>query len=393
MAAPQSQPGPFAITKGKLIIIASLIFTWWIAFLLPHYTPAIQAGIQSRLDEARKKLPAIKLDWKPAANPRAHYNASKIALIVEHRPIPHLVPQILHMIGVIPPDWRMVFVGSERSTVSISRSVAIKHQQVIGKMDILVLPEPWQIDSKEMIHRLMTDIRFYDEFLPGVEWILRFESDSILCSNSETSLNEWLAWSWAGAPRSVEDRFSGNGGLSLRKVSAIRRVLGFQARFNDTEPEDEWFGKRLWILPGEKVASGVDGALALEDVYVENPMGFHIRDGGKDLKDAIWKNKEQRKKLFNYCPELALIMDMKLERQRCKGDNGESNLSQAQLDAAKRREDDEKRKHEEGERRKQEEKENKKKQEEEQRKAAEAKKAADDKKAEEKKKAEQQQSQ
>lgn len=191
----------------------------------------------------------------------------------------------------------------------------------------------------------MTDLRFYDEFLPGVEWILKYESDSILCANSKSSLNNWLHWSWAGAPRYVtpasrpswdtmltsrsrkeHDHFGGNGGLSLRRVSTIRRVLTFQERYNDTEPDDEWFGKRLRVLPDERVATGDEGVLAVEDVYYEKPMGFHLRGGGEKLKDEVWKNPERRKAIFEYCPELSLIMDMKLERERCKDDNGEGGL-------------------------------------------------------------------
>jgi Protein of unknown function (DUF5672) len=162
----------------------------------------IQAEFNSRLSEARQKLPSIKVDWKPTSDdPRSNYNASKIAMIIEARPIPHLVPQILHMISVVPPDWRFLFIGSNESVVSVGRAFATKHQQVIGKLDLMILPAPWSIENKEHVYRLLTDMRFYDEFLPGVEWILKFESDAILCSNSGTSLNDWLDWSWAGAPR------------------------------------------------------------------------------------------------------------------------------------------------------------------------------------------------
>lgn len=125
--------------------------------------------------------------------------------VIEPRPLPHLVPQILHMISVVPPDWRFVFVGTNQSTASVARSHATKHQQVVGKLDLLILPAPWEIDSKEKVHRLLTDVRFYDEFLPGVEWLLKYEYDSILCANSAMGLNEWLHWDWAGAPR-YEDR-------------------------------------------------------------------------------------------------------------------------------------------------------------------------------------------
>jgi hypothetical protein len=176
---------------------------WWFASILPHYKPMIQAEFKSRLEEARQKIPSIKVDWHQAVDddPRSAYNTSKLALIIEPRPLPHLVPQLLHMISVVPPDWRFLFIGSEKSLVSVGRAYATKHQQVIGKLDLMMLPEPWEIDEKEKIHRLLTDVRFYDEFLPGVEWLLKYEADSILCANSGSSLNDWLHWSWAGAPR------------------------------------------------------------------------------------------------------------------------------------------------------------------------------------------------
>jgi hypothetical protein len=138
-------------------------------------------------------------------------------------------------------------------------------------------------------------------------------------------------------PRTPDDRFSGNGGLSLRRVSAIKRVLGFQARYNDTEPEDEWFGKRIYILPGAKVASGTEGALAVEDVYMDNAMGYHVRDGGNQLSDEVWKDHDQRKKIFSYCPELSMIMDMKLERERCHGDDKQGTIHPTADEAAESR--------------------------------------------------------
>lgn len=122
--------------------------------------------------------------------------------------------------------------------------------------------------------------------------------------------------------RSEGDPFSGTGGLSLRRVSAIRRVLSFQERYNNSEPEDEWFVKRLSVTPGEKVASEFQGALAVENVLMDKPMGYHVRGGGgSNLNHDVWKNPEVRKRIFEYCPELSMIMDMKLERERCPDDD------------------------------------------------------------------------
>ncbi|KAI8634894.1 hypothetical protein F5Y19DRAFT_485839 [Xylariaceae sp. FL1651] len=318
-----------AITRMRILVALSLVITWSIGSLLPHYTPTITEHIKTRLSEARQRIPKVRIDWHPVwpdQDPRDRFNLSKVALLIEPRPLPHLVPQILHMISVVPPDWRFVFVGSNQSVASVGRSYATKHQQAVGKLDLMILPRPWEIDGKEKVHRMLTDRRFYDEFLPGVEWLLKYEYDSILCANSATSLNEWLDWDWAGAPRTINDHFSGNGGLSLRRVSTIRRVLKFQERYNDTGPEDEWFGARVWVLPGAKVAASTEGQLAVEDTYIPNAMGFHVRDGGHGIADAVWKDPNQRKAIFDYCPELSIIMDMKLQRERCVGDDRQGTI-------------------------------------------------------------------
>ena len=106
----------------------------------------------------------------------------------------------------------------------------------------------------------------------------------------------------------------------------VKKILEFQERFNDTQPEDEWFGKRILVYPGAKVANAADPKqLSVEYVYNEKPLGYHIRNGG-DLADAVWKDAKLRKKNFEYCPELAIIMDMKLERERCVGDNREGEI-------------------------------------------------------------------
>ncbi|RYO88120.1 hypothetical protein DL766_000679 [Monosporascus sp. MC13-8B] len=267
----------FSLTRMKVILILCLVTTY-------------REAIKARLEEAGRRIPEVNIDWHPKdTDPRRQYNASKLALLIEPRPMPRLVPQILHMISVVPPDWRFLFIGSNKSVISVGRSYSTKHQQEIGKLDLMVLPEPWEIDSKEKVHRMLTDVRFYDEILPGVEWILKYEYDSILCANSPTSLNEWLHWDWAGAPRVQNDRYSGNGGLSLRRVSTIKRVLRFQSRYNDTQPEDEWFGHRVIVLPGAKVASDENGQLTVEDVYMPNPMGFHVRDGGNQLAEGFFE--------------------------------------------------------------------------------------------------------
>lgn len=96
-----------------------------------------------------------------------------------------------------------MFIGSNKSVISVSRSFAAQYHEANGKLDLVVLPKPYSIESKEHVFRLLTDIKFYNQFLPDVEWLLKFESDAIMCANSDDSLNDWLHYDWAGAPRCV----------------------------------------------------------------------------------------------------------------------------------------------------------------------------------------------
>jgi hypothetical protein len=127
--------------------------------------------------------------------------------------------------------------------------------------------------------------------------------------------------------RVPDDPFAGNGGLSIRRLSAVKRVLSFQERPHESEPEDEWYGKRIIDIPGLKVASGtMEEHFSVEEVYHEKPMGYHLRIGNGHLPGLVWKNQEQRKAILKYCPEIAIILDMKLEKERCPGDNGEGEI-------------------------------------------------------------------
>ena len=126
--------------------------------------------------------------------------------------------------------------------------------------------------------------------------------------------------------RTSDDKFAGNGGLSIRKLSAVRQVLSFQRREDDSQPEDEWFGKRIVNMPNLKVATGPQGNhFAVEEVYHDKPMGYHLRNGQGHLPDGVWKSHEQRKKILKYCPDISIILPMKLERERCEGDDKEGN--------------------------------------------------------------------
>ncbi|RMJ07972.1 hypothetical protein CDV36_012423 [Fusarium kuroshium] len=254
---------------------------------------------------------------EPNSNSPAQYNMSKLALLIEARPSPHLVPLVLHMMSVVPRDWRFLMIGSQHSVALVAEAHAIQRQQERGKIDFQIIPSLSVTQDEDHVSRLLTDPKFY-ESLPGVEWMLRYESDSILCANSPKGLDEFLNSDWTSLGSIDATYLSGSGGLSLRRISAMRRILSFQQRTNNSEPEDEWFMKRLRILPGRAIVPGASKpGLVGDHEQLVKPMGYHVPLDGDLLDSPLWRDAESRQNILDYCPELSMILDMKLERERC----------------------------------------------------------------------------
>ncbi|RDW70078.1 hypothetical protein BP5796_08475 [Coleophoma crateriformis] len=290
------------------------------------------------------KLPEVSLDYHDP--PKSPYNISKVALLIENRPNPILAPLLLHFMSVVPPDWRFRFMGSLESVQFVNQSRAIREQVDAGKLDLTYIPANMSTAGQEMISRFLTTLWLYETVLQPAEWLLVFQTDSMLCANSRQSLNAWLDYDWVGAPWSPNARFGGNGGLSLRRVSAIIDVLKNQEREINSEPEDIWLTDRLGHRPGAKLANGTasltfsgemysgDGELVgskaskngphkFGDIAGElvkgiddwregfyEPMGYHTGGSGKTLHSAIWGTQAMRKHIWDYCPEVKMMLEM-----------------------------------------------------------------------------------
>ena len=101
-------------------------------------------------------------------------------------------------------------------------------------------------------------------------------------------------------------------------MSRIKQVLNFQHRQDDIDPEDRWFSGRIGTLSSARTPTAeAEARFCVQDVYHENPMGYHISSGGTNPQPAVWDVPEQREKIFAWCPEVKMILDMKFKRERC----------------------------------------------------------------------------
>lgn len=210
-----------------------------------------------------------------------------------------------------------------------------------------MLPTKYSVTSRESISRMFTDPALYSEVLFPAEHLLVFQPDSIFCVNSEQSLNDWLEWDWVGAPWGPNIQSGGNGGLSLRKVSRILRVLETQKRRKgDGALEDLWLAQRLQRLEGSHLPNAtISKKFSVESVWDDRPLGYHIGWLGVHheqvcrptffffflfkssfvgnlanlLSPQIWDTKEQLDHIWEYCPEVKLVLGMSLTGDKPKG--------------------------------------------------------------------------
>lgn len=192
-----------------------------------HHVPVPRLRLEYSDDSpSQSQASALSSTMSSSFRPQnAPFNVSKVALLIENRALPTLAPLLLHFIAVVPPDWRFRFMGSPESVASVNSSCAVRSQVDAGKLDLTYIPTNMSTDGQEMISRFLTTLWLYEAVLRPAEWLLVFQTDSILCANSRQNLNDFLDYDWVGAPWNPSGRFGGNGGLSLRRVSAISESL------------------------------------------------------------------------------------------------------------------------------------------------------------------------
>ena len=92
-------------------------------------------------------------------------------------------------------------------------------------------------------------------------------------------------------------------------------VLQFQKPYRGEFHEDQWLASRIGLLPGANMAGpDVEKEFSVERVWFERPLGYHLEPS---LAGEVWDNFERRKEIYAYCPEIKIVLDMRLERERC----------------------------------------------------------------------------
>ncbi|CAL3973114.1 unnamed protein product [Diplocarpon coronariae] len=248
------------------------------------------------------------------------YEPHKVAFLVETRPLPHLPALLTHMTSIIPPEWTFKLMCSPTLLNLMRRSPAIARMEAVGKVQFLDLPSNYSLATRETISQMFTDPHLHRDILYPAEHLLVWQPDSTFCANAPTTLNDFLEWDWIGAPWSKTAEYGGNGGLSLRKVSRIMGVLDSQTRrHGDGALEDLWLTSKLHEMPGNRMPNAmISKKFSVESVWDEKPLGYHIGWLGVH-HEQIWDDQAQVDHIMKYCPEVKIILGMKLESDKPQG--------------------------------------------------------------------------
>ncbi|APA08349.1 hypothetical protein SS1G_13279 [Sclerotinia sclerotiorum 1980 UF-70] len=254
-----------------------------------------------------------------SASPTSTLDPTKLAFMVETRSLPHLPLQLTHMTSVIPQEWTFKFMGSN---TSINYLLSFHHLQDLvasKKLTLIPLPSQWNVSSRESISQMFTDPELYKSLSPA-EHLLIFQPDSIFCTKAPTTLNDFIQYDYIGAPWSAKSTHGGNGGLSLRRVSSILRVLENERRKpGDGALEDLWLSNALNRLEGSKMANAeVSKTFSVESVWDDAPLGYHIGWLGVH-HEQIWDKPNYVSHIMNYCPEVKIILGMKIDNDKPQG--------------------------------------------------------------------------
>lgn len=286
-------------TAGFFAAIALVLFffLWTIVPSFYYYRLHHSAAV-SHL----RNLDSETVAWKIPIEKSDH-----VAVIIEQRPLANLVPLILHFSSVLGPAWPVVVYTSVGFPISPPISRAVES----GSLTIRQLPDDVELNSHSKVSEFLTTPWIWESLAPA-EHVLLFQADSIICSKSQHTVEDFLEFEFIGAPIEPQYGAGYNGGLSLRRRDLMLRLS--QQRIVNKESvgqfEDQWYYKKLMDLAaaGEDIKlPSVEEAVkfSVETRWGDRPLGYH--------QISRW-HPDRMKLIFEWCPEVGLSIGGSLHK-------------------------------------------------------------------------------
>lgn len=216
-----------------------------------------------------------------------HYNnktAEKryTAVIVEPREHPALHFVLNNACENLSSDWNILVFNGEKNenfVNNIIQKISPEYRAIIKTITLpiqnLTIPE---------YNRLLTSKKFYDQI--PTEIFLIFQTDSMICPNSNIQVDEFFEYDYVGAPWEHLNGTVGNGGFSLRRKSKMVEILE-KCEYNGTDPEDVYFANACKDVTSRKPSREQAYRFSNEAKITKHSFGVHKCWNNPDFNEKI----------------------------------------------------------------------------------------------------------
>lgn len=179
--------------------------------------------------------------------PRSRFRA----VTVLHKPCSTLGYTLTNFASNLGPEWPLLLLHNEDVSSNLQRNKIVQLQKKHGILHTASLEKngfpTLSSSSSSTYSKLLTTTRFWS--MLKADHVLLFQMDSVLCSMSPWTVDDFLQYDYIGAPW-IDKWYGmdiGNGGLSLRKTKTMIRITK-TFRFKETENEDIYFSRGIYKL-------------------------------------------------------------------------------------------------------------------------------------------------
>ncbi|KAH8892503.1 hypothetical protein GQ53DRAFT_793840 [Thozetella sp. PMI_491] len=228
----------------------------------------------------------------------------KVAVIVETRIQDNLIPLVLHFSSVLGPSWHLILYTMEANW-TMPASAPFRRAVKEGRISVGFIPADTLFLNWVYVSVFLTR-PFLWEQLQSANRILLFQMDSIICSNSNQTVDDFLEWDFIGAPLGHGKARGYNGGLSVRNPKLMLDIINTNNFDEDAMKgevamsiEDQWFYRKMTELGYPKLPpDDVAMRFSVETIWYDAPLGFH--------KPRYWQ-KDRMDDIRKYCPEVEMV--------------------------------------------------------------------------------------
>lgn len=224
--------------------------------------------------------------------------SDKALVIVEPRSHKDLARVINNFDSVMPNDWDLyVFHGKSNG------AFAAEATEGLSGRTVKLIPLETDNLNADSYNKLFKQESFWNQI--DAETIFVFQTDTALCKNTITKLEEFLNYDYIGCSVNNEAfglnttpwwgklAFYGIGGLSIRKKSFTLKCIKDRP-VEDKYPEDVFFSECVHNSPNKPESAEVLGRFCTQNTFFQPSFGAH--------KTTVLK-KEHQEPFYRFCPE------------------------------------------------------------------------------------------